>query len=122
MHEDEFWMTIYSNTYMIEGRIISMRRYFVIFTGILSVIAFSSFVYLESSTDIAPGWSDPVKIQERGLEPKLAYHNGELWLAFYEPQRGTGRLIKTTHSYEKVEWSSPFLRVKRSPQEVLWGG
>jgi hypothetical protein len=94
-----------------------MRRNFVIFTGILSVIAFSLFIYLESSTNVAPGWSDPVKIQDRGFEPKLAYHNGELWLAFYEPSEGTGRLIKTTHSFDGVEWSSPFPLVKRSPQD-----
>jgi hypothetical protein len=102
---------------MIEGKIISMRRYFVIFAGILLVIALSSFIYLESSTNIAPGWSDAVKIQERGFEPKLAYHNGELWLAFHGFWESKGRSIMTTHSYDGVEWSSPFPLVKESPQD-----
>jgi hypothetical protein len=102
-----------------KGWITTMRKTSIMLAGILLVIALLLFIYLESQTDITPGWSNPVKIQNGGFKPLLTYYNGGLWLAFYESEKG-GWVIKTIHSHNGQEWSSPSVLVKETPQDCSY--
>jgi hypothetical protein len=88
----------------------------IVLLGVLSVVALCSFTYLNTRTTIFPGWTVPVKVQDKGSDPLLTYHNGELWLAFFIAGE-EGRRIEITRSQDGIEWSPPSTVLRESPED-----
>lgn len=102
------------------------RTHTILFIGALVIIAVGTYLFLSSGEDFSPGWTAPLKIQEkRTFSPLISYYNEELWFAFSIAEMD-GRAIKVAHSPDGVEWSSPFTLVKESsrdcsfPTSIQW--
>ena len=83
--------------------------------SIMLMAGLGSYIYLNWSFHPTPGWTPPIQIQDKGSDPLLAYHNGQLWFSFFTAGE-EGREVKVIRSPDGIEWSSPTVLVKGSPE------